>query len=101
MFYNVLKAKKLVNNDETKMEKKILLQNNDACLDIIALAKDEIIGEHSSSVDATIYVLEGKIEIHFEAEKFTVEKGELLMFKKDHEHKLLALKDSKFFLIKI
>lgn len=101
MFYNVLKAKKLVNNDENKIEKKILLQDKESCFDIIALEKNEIIGEHSSAVDTAVYVLDGKIEIHFEAEKYVLEKGELLMFKKDHQHKVLALKDSKFFLIKV
>ena len=30
-----------------------------------------------------------------------VEKGELLMFKKDEQHKVVALKDSRFLLIKI
>lgn len=39
--------------------------------------------------------------MHFDAEKFKVDKGEILMFKKDTEHKVVALKDSKFFLIKI
>ena len=101
MFYNVMKAKKLVNTDENKLEKKILLQSNECCFDIIAIEKDEIIGEHTSPVDGAIYVLDGKIEIHFEAEKFTLEKGEILMFKKDATHKVLALKDSKFFLVKI
>ena len=101
MFYNVMKAKKLVNTDENKLEKKILLQSNECCFDIIAIEKDEIIGEHTSPVDGAIYVLDGKIEIHFEAEKFTLEKGEILMFKKDTTHKVLALKDSKFFLVKI
>ena len=35
------------------------------------------------------------------AEKFKLDKGEILMFKKDKEHKVHALKDSKFLLIKI
>ena len=51
--------------------------------------------------DAAVYVIDGEIELHFDAEKFTIDKGELLMFKKDKEHKVLAKKDSKFFVIKI
>ncbi len=46
-------------------------------------------------------MLEGEIEIHFDAQKFKVEKGEILMFKKDTQHKVVAQKDSKFLLIKI
>ena len=33
-------------------------------------------------------------------EKFKIDKGEILLFKKDREHKVLANKDSKFMLIK-
>ena len=101
MFYDVLKAKELVNLDGGKFERKVLLENNDSCLSVIALKKEEIIDTHTSICDTAVYVIDGEIELHFDAEKFTVDKGEILMFKKDTEHKVLALKDSKFFLIKI
>lgn len=101
MFYNVLKAKDLVNLDGEKFERKTLMQNGDSCLNIIALKKEEIIDTHTSVCDAAVYVLDGEIEIHFDAEKFKIDKGEILMFKKDAQHKVLALKDSKFLLIKI
>ena len=65
------------------------------------LKKDEIIDTHTSESDAAVYVLDGEIELHFDAEKFKLDKGEILMFKKEIEHKVLALKNSKFFLIKI
>ena len=61
----------------------------------------KIIDTHTSESDAAVYLLDGEIELHFDAEKFKLDKGEILMFKKDKEHKVLALKDSKFFLIKI
>ena len=101
MYYNVLKAHELVNDGDTKFDKKLLLQNGNSSLVIIALKKDEIIDTHTSKEDAAVYVLDGEIELHFNAEKFTLDKGEILMFKKDEEHKVLALKDSKFFVIKI
>ncbi len=102
MYYNVLKAKDLAELDNDKLfRKEVLMQNNDSCFDIIAIKKDEIIDTHTAAADAAVYVLEGEIEIHFDAEKFKVEKGELLMFKKDTQHKVYAKKDSKFFLIKI
>lgn len=99
MFYNVLNAKELVT--EEKFTKKTLMENNDSSLSIVGLKKEEIIDTHTSVSDAAIYVLDGKIQVHFNAEEFTVEKGQMLLFKKDTEHKVLALKDSKFLLIKI
>ena len=101
MFYDILKAKDMVNLDGGKFERKILLENNKSSLSIIALKKEEIIDTHASSADAAVFVLDGEVELHFDAEKFKVDKGEILMFKKDTEHKVLALKDSKFLLIKI
>ena len=101
MFYNVLKAKKLVDLEEEKFQRKVLMEDNDNSLSIIAIKKNEIIDTHTSICDAAVYVLEGKIELHFDAEKFKVEKGEILMFKKDKEHTVVALDVSKFLLIKI
>lgn len=101
MFFNVLKAKELVSLDNDKFEKNVLMQNNESLLAAIALKKNEIIDTHTSAADAAVYVLDGEIEMHFDAEKFIVDKGEILMFKKDKEHKVVALKDSKFLLIKI
>lgn len=101
MFYNVLKARDIVNLDDKKFDREILMENGNSCLSAIALKKEEIIDTHTSEEDAAVLVLDGEIEIHFDAEKFKLDKGEILMFKKDKEHKVLALKDSKFLLIKI
>ncbi len=101
MYYNVLEAKKIVNLDEEKFAREVLMEDNNSSLSIIAIRKDEIIDTHTSICDAAVFVLEGELELHFDAEKFKVEKGEILLFKRDKEHKVVALKDSKFFLIKI
>lgn len=101
MFYNILKAKDLVNLDGGKFEKKVLMETQSGSLNVIAIKKSEIIDTHTSEADAAVYVIDGEIEIHFDAEKFKLDKGEILMFKKDKEHKVVALKDSKFLLIKI
>ncbi len=101
MFYNVLKAKDIVEFNGEKFRKEVLLHNDNSCFDIIAIKKDEIIDTHTAEADAAVYVIDGEIEIHFDAQKFTVDKGEIIMFKKDCQHKVLAKKDSKFFLIKV
>ena len=100
-FYNVLKAKDLISIKDEKFDREVLMENGESNLTIIGLQKDEIIDTHTSIADAAVYVLDGEIEMHFDAEKFTLDKGELLMFKKDKEHKVFAKKDSKFFLIRI
>ena len=102
MFYNVLKLKDLVDlEDGKKLEKNILLEHDGALLVTVALKKDEVLDWHVSDRDACVYVFEGKAEFHFEAEKFEVKDGDVLMFKKDDSHKVLALKDTKFLLVRI
>lgn len=101
MFYNVLELKELVENKHDLFEVRTLLERGDSSLQAIALKKDEIIDNHISVCDACAVVYDGEAEFHFAAEKFKVKKGELIMFKKEVEHKVLALKDTKFLLIKI
>ncbi len=101
MFYNVLKAKDIVDLKEGKFDRETLLESGGSSLNIIAIKKDEIIDTHTSTCDAAVFVIDGEVELHFDAQKFKVDKGEILLFKKDEQHKVVALKDSKFLLIKI
>lgn len=101
MYYNVLKAKDIVDIQDGMFNRKVLMEKDGSCLSVIAIKKDDIIDTHTSVCDAAVYVIDGEIELHFDAQKFKVDKGEILMFKKDEEHKVVALKDSKFLLIKI
>lgn len=101
MYYNVLELKDLVDVKENLLDKNVLLERNESSLSVIALKKHEVIDNHVSVCNACAYVFEGEAEFHFAAEKFTVKKGELILFEKENEHKVLALKDTKFLLIKI
>lgn len=101
MYYNILELKELPEKKIEGFEMQTLMKNGDSSLAVVSLKKDEIIDNHISVCDACAIVFEGEAEFHFAAEKFTLKKGELIMFKKEHEHKVLALKDTKFLLIKI
>ena len=100
MFYNVLKAKDIVDLDGGKFDRQVLMEKDDSALSIIAIKKDEMIDTHTSICDAAVYVLEGEIEIHFDAEKFKIEKGEILMFKKDKEHTVIRTNSKVLFCYK-
>lgn len=100
MFYNVLKLKDLGKTDKS-FEKEILMEHDNSSLSIVSLKENEIIDTHTSKCDACVIVVDGEIELHFDAEKFKIEKDEMLMFKKEEQHKVVAQKDSRFLLIKI
>lgn len=101
MYYNVLKIKDIADFEEQGFNRKVLMEKDDSCLAVVTIKKGEIIDTHTSACDAAVYVVDGEIELHFDAQKFSVDKGEILMFKKDTEHKVFAQKDSRFLLIKI
>ncbi|MCM1265442.1 MAG: cupin domain-containing protein [Candidatus Gastranaerophilales bacterium] len=101
MFYNVLELKDLVECEEHKINRHVLLENGDSSLTAVSIKKDEMIGSHESQEDTCAYVYEGEADFHFEAEKFTVKKGELILFKKGDTHEVYAKKDTKFLLVKI
>ena len=101
MYYNVLELKDLVDNKDELFEKQVLLERGESSVTVVAMKKHEVLDTHTSVCDACAIVFEGEAEFHFDAEKFTVKKGELIMIEKEKEHKVLALKDTKFLLIKI
>ena len=77
MYYNVLKAKDLVDLEDKKFDRQVLMENSNSSLSAIALKKEEIIDTHTSLEDAAVYVIDGELELHFDAEKFKVDKGEI------------------------
>ena len=54
MFYNVLKAKDIANLDDEKFDKKVLMEQGDGSLSVIAIKKGEIIDTHTSICDAAV-----------------------------------------------
>lgn len=101
MFYNPFSVEKNIHLDGKKFNKRVLMENGDSSLNLVAIEKEGIIDTHTSKEDAAVFVLDGEIELHFDAQKYTVKKGEMFMFKKDTQHKVLGIKNSKFILIKI
>ena len=87
MYYNVLKLEDLVDNKENLLDKNILLERGESSLCAVALKKHEVLDNHVSVCNACALVFDGEAEFHFNAEKYVVKKGELIMFEKEKEHK--------------
>ena len=101
MFYNVLKVKDLVMLDEKPCERRTLMESASGSVSAVALRKHEIIDTQTATNNALVVVIDGELEIHFAAQQFVLNKGEIIMFKKDDQHKVLAKKDSEFLIVKI
>ena len=72
MYYNVLELKDLVETNEARLDKNVLLERGDSSLSAIALKKHEVLENHVSACNACALVYDGEAEFHFNAEKFTL-----------------------------
>ena len=88
MFYNVLKAKETVNLDNKKLDKKILMENNESSFSTIAIKKDEIIDTHTSISDAAVYVIDGELNYILMLKNLKLIKEKFLCLKKTLNTKL-------------
>ena len=96
--------KDLIDFADNEVNKKILAQNNGCKAMLVAIKKDQLLGEHSSDVDAFLYVIEGEVEFSYTQEPhedYTIKKGEVLFFPKDKLHKVFGKKDTKMLVVKI
>lgn len=66
----------------------------------INLEKDAVFPEHASPTDATLLVLEGTILFHITDHKYQLSSHQLFKFPKNIPHRVLALEDSKFLILR-
>lgn len=67
---------------------------------LIALEKGHIFPEHTSPRDALLIVLEGEIELEINSNVFNLKKHESFNFPADIVHKVFAIANSKFLIIR-
>ncbi len=67
---------------------------------LITLQKGSRIPEHVANRDAQLVMLEGKIRFHIEDSVHNLNKHEVLCFGKEIKHRVEAVRDSKFMLVK-
>lgn len=123
MFYRIFEIEELIDK-KADLDREIvnLMEHNGSHLKLVSLKKHQILEPHMSHSNATIYLVDGEIEIMFpdsdnctcqscgcdipiqeedEGKKYKIKKGQLFMFEKDVVHSVKALKDTLFLLIKI
>ena len=123
MLYRVFEIEELIDS-KADLDREIvdLMEHNSAHLKLVSLKKHQVLEPHMSHANATIYLVDGEIEIMFpdsdnctcqscgcdvpiqeddEGKKYKIKKGQLFMFEKDVVHSVKALKDTLFLLIKI
>ena len=103
-YYEIYGLKDLVKYKDDEFDKKIILKDDKKMLLLFALKENQFIGTHISETDAIITVLEGevKFDLFDEDKKDKILKtGDVLKFEKMEKHSVIALKNSKFSVIRI
>ena len=103
-YHQIYNLKDLIKYKDDELNKKIILKNDKQALILFALKENQFIGTHVSETDAIITILEGevKFDLYDEDKKDRILKtGDALKFEKMEKHSVIALKNSKFLVIKI
>lgn len=95
---------KLVNHidfNDDEFSKKVLLENGESKLMLVALKKDQKMPEHNSPVEAIAYILEGEVAFKFDDEELLVKEHEAVKIPANKNHCVKGLKNSKFIVARI
>lgn len=98
-FAKILEMEDLVTYNEGQVVSKTLVQNKTISITLFAFDQNEEIGEHVTSGDAMVYVLDGMTEITIGEELFKVKKGETIVMPAGIPHALFAREKFKMLLI--
>lgn len=101
MYLEVFKPEKLINYNSTCFERKVLWEEDENKIMLVAMEKNQEMPEHFSPIDAVIYVLKGKVEFIIENVEYTVKEEEMLIIPAKTAHKVIAKDKSKFIICRL
>lgn len=107
-YYEPQSVKTLADYTKRDFYPEMLAEEGENLALLVALKKDASMPFHSSPVNVTIVVLEGKISFRLYEEEdgdkykeFKISAGEVFRFKKDEFHGVVAEENSRFVVIRI
>lgn len=101
--------------DDSMVNKEYLMESPSAKVKLIALKKHQELPPHNAEGEAMLYVLEGEVKFTVtpgveclscgcgddacEEKEFKIKKGEFIRFSEEHEHYVIAEKDTKLLVV--
>lgn len=102
------KLKKMIDFKDNQINTRILLKNDDKLAMLVAIKKDQLMGEHVSPVYAFVYILEGEVEFSIfensnaaEETRTKLKEGDIFFFKANEKHYVTGKKDSIMLVVRI
>jgi len=86
--------------DGTIVSKQIIKKPN-GNITLFAFGKDESLTEHTSPFEASVYIVDGEMEIKIGGIPYNVKAGEIIVMPPEIPHSLVAIQKSKMLLTMI
>lgn len=96
---NFTNLKNLINYSDGGIFSKILFKGQNNQLTLFCMAKDTDIGEHTSTKEGYVHVLEGEGTFNLEGENILMKKGVIIHMSRNAKHSLLASNNLSFLLM--
>lgn len=97
----ILNLENLIDYQDNAIVSKTITNNTDSSLTVFAFDAGQSIAGHSAPVDAVVQNIDGEVEITISGEKFTLQKGDMILMPKGEPHALEAKTKFKMILFKV
>ena len=97
----VLDLSQLIEYQDGSVVSREILSLKTGTLTVFAFDKGQGLSEHTAPFDATVYCLDGEIEVTISNEPYTLQTGEMIIMPANLPHALKAVKRFKMLLIMI
>ncbi len=98
---NVNKIAEIINYQEGSVVSKEIIKKEAGTITVFAFDKEQGLSKHSAPFDAMVQVLDGKVEITIDEEKYILKKGDMIIMPANIPHALLAIEKFKMVLTMI
>lgn len=95
MYKNI---KKLIGYSEGEIRSNVLVKNNKLEVTLFCMAKDTEIGEHTSTKQGLVYVVEGQGVFNLEGEEIPMREGTFIQMDENAVHSLKVEENTSFIL---
>lgn len=90
--------KKLISYSKEGIISKVLLKTGKVNITLFCMAKDTDMGEHTSTKEGIVYVIEGNGIFNLEGNEIKMVPGTMIFMKKNAAHSLAAEENTSFIL---
>jgi quercetin dioxygenase-like cupin family protein len=96
-----LKLSELIDYQEGSVVSREIISKKTGTVTLFAFDSDQGLSEHTAPFDATVFCLEGEVEVTISGNPILVQKDEMVIMPADQPHSLKALTRFKMLLIMI